>query len=352
MKIKKWVKIVLIILVILLIAFFVFTYLKKVNENKKTARFNELIIKKAKKYTVSKNSIPDYIEVDDEVEPKEIKNLFFPISGKIEKIYVEEGDNVKKDQLIAKLDTSSIELNILQIEKDIDNAIVNGSSNLDIEILKKQKSIYEQQLEEAYLKAPFSGYIASLDVDENDVISAGHSIGQIYDLSYLISKIWIDETEIRKLKVGNLVEVKFSYNESKKYYGKIDKIYKNFQIVDGVVSYPVEIKFDKLPEEINPGFTFSGKIYYGKKTDKIVIPITSVNKDEKGYYVAKIDNNKIIKTYIKIGDIGEKYYEVVDGLKEGDIILFLNILNYKKLDKFKKGFNPLKRRPPPPSKGK
>lgn len=348
MKIIKSIKIFIIIFLILFSSYFIFTYIKKQNEAKKIGKFNQLILKKAKKYTVSKNSIPDYIEIDDEVEPEEIRNLSFPISGKIDKIFINEGDYVKKDKIIAKLDTSNIELSMMQTEKNLENAIATGSSKLDIDIFKKQKEIFITQLNDSYLKAPFSGYISEVYKNSNDVVSAGQTICQIYNIANLISKVWIDETEINKIKTGNIVEVTFSYNEKKKYYGKVVKIYNKYQIVDGVVSYPVEIQFKNLPEDIKPGFTFSGKIFYGKKNNKIVVPVSSVNKDNKGYYVAKIENNKIVKTYIKIGDITEKYYVVNEGLKEGDIILFLNILGYKTLkdNKAKTKFNPLRKKPP------
>jgi hypothetical protein len=96
----------------------------------------------------------------------------------------------------------------------------------------------------------------------------------------------------------------------------------------------VEIIFKSLPENILPGFTYTGKIYYGDRTDKLLVPLTSVNKDSKGYYVAKIENNSIVKKYIKIGDSNEKFYEVVNGLKEGDEILLINLLDYKNRQNF------------------
>ena len=333
---KKRIKNLLILFIIILIGaggFFSYRYYKAQKEKKQAELIQQRLLKNVKRFIVKKQEIPDYIEIDDEIEPLEVYNLAFNTSGILKKVYFKAGDFIKKGEIIAELDDDDVRLKLLQIEKDIEDAIINGSKQ-ELEILKFQKTIYEKQLENCKLKAPFSGYIAQLELQENIYINSGKVVGQLYNLDYYISEVWINEIEIKYIKPGNKVEIVFTQDEKNKYYGEVNKIYKLYEKVDGVISYPVEIIFKSLPENILPGFTYTGKIYYGDRTDKLLVPLTSVNKDSKGYYVAKIENNSIVKKYIKIGDSNEKFYEVVNGLKEGDEILLINLLDYKNRQNF------------------
>ena len=105
----------------------------------------------------------------------------------------------------------------------------------------------------------------------------------------------------------------------------------------------INIAKGSVPSEIKPGFTYTGKIYYGVKNDVLVVPKLSVSQESGEFYAAKIVNEEIEKSYVEIGIETNDFYEITDGLALEDVILRINPIDLieqtKAMQPEKKGFN-------------
>jgi len=89
---------------------------------------------------------------------------------------------------------------------------------------KQSKALLEQadiQLQYARLLAPFSGIITSRNVEPGEVVTTGREVLSMADLSTVDLKIFVDETEIAKVKPGQNVDVKVDTFPNKTYKGKV-----------------------------------------------------------------------------------------------------------------------------------
>jgi HlyD family secretion protein len=90
-----------------------------------------------------------------------------------------------------------------------------------VESVKAALELAEIQLRHTALKAPFSGVITSRSVEPGEVISPGREVLSLADLERVDLKIFVDETEIGKVKPGQPVEVKVDTFPDKTYRGTV-----------------------------------------------------------------------------------------------------------------------------------
>lgn len=151
---------------------------------------------------IMQKQFPGVIEENEEV------NLAFRVAGPIKKIYVKEGDYVKKGQLIAEMDSrdyevqkNAIEAQANQIESEYQRVEeLNSRKSLadnDYEKMKAGKEMIEaklknadDQLKDTKLYAPFSGYITKVNFKEGELVNHGTPIASLIDVNIL--KVEID----------------------------------------------------------------------------------------------------------------------------------------------------------------
>jgi RND family efflux transporter MFP subunit len=147
-------------------------------------------------------------------------SIAFSSVGKIDKIYVDEGDKVNKGDALAKLDTSALELALIQAQATHDEVAYNlnqlrtvlHASYERIKVAEAQLEAAEQavaeaqkQLDEATIIAPFDGVAASVDADEGDNVSTLTTIVHLIDLTSLELNAEVDEIDIADVEPGQRV---------------------------------------------------------------------------------------------------------------------------------------------------
>src|SRR6056297_1660333 len=126
--IKKYWKSIVIVLIILVVvggAYYRFYYQNKTTDQKE--------VKSGMVIDVQTGNLEKTIAAEGYVEAVEKEDLSFPVkssgSTKIEKIYIEEGDRVKKDKLLMELDKTEARLKYLQKNNAYNRAKINGSKS-------------------------------------------------------------------------------------------------------------------------------------------------------------------------------------------------------------------------------
>ena len=183
-------------------------------------------------------------------------NLALSSNGIVKKINVSVGDTVKKGQVLLELDSNDLRTSVTLAKKKIELAEVNlrfakkaydryakVKEVVDEGEFDKYASSYERAkielsnakanlaykrslLEKTRLKAPFTGVIASKEVELGDGVSSAmmDTLFTLITPNTQILAVMIDEKYWQKVKVGNT----FTYSvggSTKKYEGKVSKIY-------------------------------------------------------------------------------------------------------------------------------
>ncbi len=278
------------------------------------------------------------------------------VGGKITKIYVESGDRVRKGKLLAELDTRAIRLQLEQAQAALavaEASYNDASRNMErMERLKQENAVSDQQYEKVKLafdladaqlqqaeaavnlakhslnvslmKAPFSGVIASKNADVGDVINpmmGGYSpssgVVTLMDFSQVKIEVDVSHQDIVRIKKGQTAWLKVNAFSDKTFPGEITVV--NLAADPMTKKFKVEIRV-KNPDLLLRPNTF-GEVVLEVSTheDSLVIPQKAVLKNSH-VFLAK--GNKAVKREIKIGLQNTDLVEILQGLEEGDLVVY------------------------------
>ncbi|WP_282043614.1 efflux RND transporter periplasmic adaptor subunit [Winogradskyella flava] len=293
------------------------------------------------------------VKAGDEIE------LSFRSSGVITQLNAKLGQNVKKGEIIAKLDNvqanlayeqaisalnsarsamntakSSLDRTKSLYEKgsnslsDYEQAKNSYQSALDqFESAKRNKSIQASQISYGIIKAPKNGIIAQKNSEVNETASAGQVIAVLNAGNDVNVLIGLPESVINKAKVGMETDLSFSAIENESFKGEVIEI---APIVEAnSATYPVKIAIANPSEAVKPGM--AANITFDFSTEKnvadksLMIPVKAVGEDGNGnfVYIIETEDDKtgiVKKQTIEIGELSGTSFKVKSGLTAGDKI--------------------------------
>jgi len=186
-------------------------------------------------------------------------------------------------------------------------------------------SLKQQEIKLTYTKiyAPIDGIVSDVTAQEGETIVAGLQVANlvtVLDPTRLDMWIYVDETDVGKVKAGQRVEYYVDTFPNKTFSGAIEKVYPQPQVKDNIVYYLAIVKVS--PEDavfLRPEMTTHVRIISEEKADILTAPNAAI-KFEKGKQIAYkvVGPDKVEKVEVKIGVRGEEKTEIISGLKEGD----------------------------------
>ncbi len=186
----------------------------------------------------------------------------------------------------------------------------------------------QAKLNKANIFAPASGTISQVYKEKGEFVSSLEPILSIITDGVFV-KARVPEVDISKVKLGMPVEIKFDAYKSKRFKGEVYFIYPAQKEINNIVYYEIKILIkdpDAKNYEILPGMTASVFIPTVNKNAELSIPLSIVQRDDKGEFVNVLRKGAVNpfvpqKVYIKLGDKDNKYVEVLSGLSKTDKIV-------------------------------
>lgn len=174
------------------------------------------------------------------------------------------------------------------------------------------------------IKAPIDGELGLLDVVLGQSVAAGSKIGQINNLDSYKIEAQIDEHYIDRVSAG--LDATFE-RQSERYQAQIRKVYP--EVRDG--KFKADFKFvGQQPENIRSGQTYYLNLQLGQPVEAILIPRGAFYQKTGGkwIYVMSSDGTKAVRRDIRIGRQNPQYYEVIDGLEPGEMVITSSYDNF------------------------
>lgn len=258
------------------------------------------------------------VEANGSVETTNTVDIYAPVSGRLEELFVQEGDLVKSNQKIGTMSSD------------------NRSAIIDMATSKGPKEVayWKSQLLLTPMYAPVDGKVILLKVRNKGEKVSG-SIGQISTGEMIRANI--DENDLLGLELGKEVEIQFDINPKSKLTGKLDRISQTSKLVNNVNVYEVEIvlpsekEIKKLPFDMKIGMSVTLHFPVHEKKGAKALPINSVNgKSMTNISVLKSNDTR---AKVKLGDVYGDYVEVQSGLELGEKIKVPVFKNSKKARK-------------------
>jgi HlyD family secretion protein len=230
-------------------------------------------------------------------------------------------------------------------------------------------------LSKVRIESPIAGIVTRRNIEEGETVvigtmnNAGTVLLTIADMSIIEAEVEVDETDIPSVRFGQPAKVTIDAMPGQTFMGKVTEIGNSpIQTATGTqqastqaTNFKVVVTLDKEIQEVRPGFTCTAEITTAVRDKAIAVPIqaTTVREvivDDKGNVIRPpetekksrrpsampgaqaaelkpgqtrkelegvftVQNNKAVFMPVKTGIAGEKYFEVLSGLKEGDAVI-------------------------------
>ena len=285
---------------------------------------------KVKIASVTTEAVPQLEEYSTTVEAK-VKNSIIPNSPlRIEKIFVEVGDNVKKGDKLVQLDAKDLDKLQLQYQyqlvdfKRVEELYkVGGISKAEYENARTQlevsKKTLDSRTENTVLVSPIDGVISARNYDDGDMYG-GQVILVVEQISPVKMKINVSESYFAKTNKNLDVTLTFDAYGDEEFKGNIDIIYPTINAASH--TFPVEISMANENQKIRPGMYGKVVVNFGTK-NHVVVPDQAVIKQAGSgdYYVYTYKNGKVYSNKVELGRrLGDRY-EVISGIAPGSQVV-------------------------------
>ncbi|RAJ10820.1 multidrug efflux pump subunit AcrA (membrane-fusion protein) [Chitinophaga skermanii] len=147
-------------------------------------------------------------------------------------------------------------------------------------------------------------------------------VAMVPDLSSMMSKTYINEVDISKIKKEQPVNMSLDAFPDVKLAGKIVSVASIGENRPGSNAkvFEVQIKLDKVDTILRPGMTTSNNILVNETPNQLIIPLEAVFAEKEISFVYLRDGNSVIKQEVKLGKANDEEVIVAKGIKEGDEI--------------------------------
>ncbi|MBN2007979.1 efflux RND transporter periplasmic adaptor subunit [candidate division KSB1 bacterium] len=260
---------------------------------------------------ITKGDIENTVDATGTIEPVTTVEVGTQVSGIINKIYVDFNDRVKKNQLMAVIDTTILSVqvrdakaNLLRSQAQFDEAkfsfertedlykrnllseleYITAQSNYQSAkagVMSSQNSLdrAELNMRYAFIRSPIDGTVIYREVEEGQTVASSFQTPRLFliaeDLSKMEIHALVDESEIGQIKVGQSVQFEVQAFDEKKFTGTVRQVWLQPETVQNVVNYTVVVDADNPGNLLLPGMTATIDFIVEQKKDVLLAPIAA-----------------------------------------------------------------------------
>jgi HlyD family secretion protein len=284
---------------------------------------------------VTKRDITSQVTASGTVAPKVEVTISSEVAGEVVELPVNDGDRVKKGQLLVRIDTETLQLQVAQKEAGLaatkasadkiksqmertdqqlkdqerlfeskyisEDALREARMNAEVnhasytaalaDIVQQQKSLDESKknLKKAIIYSPMDGIVSSRSVELGDRVVgtgdySGTEIMKVADFGVMNVEIDVNETDVVNVKVGDKASIAIDAIPNTSFPGSVVEIASSATTstsTENAVTFLVKVHIDQNDERIRPGMTATADIDTGHVDDVIAVPLQSVTVRDK-----------------------------------------------------------------------
>lgn len=345
----KFIKPIIAVLIIAGLAFYIFSTLQSNKEAiDAQAEITEEVIQNipVRVAQVENLLLDNSLDLTGTFEARKELDIFAEAQGRITELNIDEGQTVRKGQIVAKIDDTNIQSQLANVKatmakskKDVERyeRLVNAGavSQLQYEEIKlgyqnaqTNVTAIEQQLKYSTVRSPMSGIIKTTMVEQGSFASPGSKIATVVDINQLKMVVKVGESDIIKIQKGQQVEIATDVYDGVTFKGKVTLI--SVQ-ADAGRKYEVEIELPNPKQTpLKAGMYGTVKITPSdnKKNTALFVARKAIVGSVQAPLVFVVNANKeVMAKQVKIGEIVKDKVEILEGLEEGDLIVTSGQIN-------------------------
>jgi RND family efflux transporter MFP subunit len=273
------------------------------------------------------------------VEARDPITVGVTTSGRVESVAVDAGSQVKKGQVMARLNAGELraQLSLALAEERAATRNLTSKRKLlaaqaatqadveaavgQAEIARAKRLVIAQQIEQTQIRAPIDGTVLEVLARAGEVLTPSPnstSIGvvRVADLTQLVAAIDVSEAEIHQIRVGQGVEVLTDAHGDRKYKAEVREIAQQAERTRGTIQ--VKVHLEKLSDgSLKPGMAVKATFVQESGKPRIVLPASAVDRGAVWVVAAGAVKRRPVVTRPN----GAGSLEVTSGLEDGEQIV-------------------------------
>ncbi|MDA3813988.1 MAG: efflux RND transporter periplasmic adaptor subunit [Candidatus Cloacimonetes bacterium] len=281
-----------------------------------------------KTVTARMGEINTYLKYSGKVEAEAVANASPSMSGKIEKLFVKEGDHVKVGDLLVKLDQTQLEQTRIQF-KNAEKNYQRMQKLLESDAIDKQtfdevkagynvvKSTYEFMLDNIEMKAPISGIVTYIYKKEGEKFDSMMDpfLIRLVNPEKFKAKLQVSDSDINKIKKGQKAIIKVD-NTDKEFYGNISYVSPEAEMMSG--TFPIEISINNNSNSLKHNQFARILLITQSSENVVIIPQEGILKSNS-VFIAVGGFAEEREVILGIGN--EDEIEIKTGIAEGEEVI-------------------------------
>ncbi|MBN3038107.1 MAG: efflux RND transporter periplasmic adaptor subunit [Candidatus Omnitrophica bacterium] len=255
-------------------------------------------IHREKNYPVSvmevhKADLAEFLFYSGDIEARDEATIFSKVSGKLTEISVQEGDIVKKNQILALVDRDEVG--------------------------------YEFAL--APIDTPIDGILGRFYLDKGANLTLTTPVALVVNMDSVLVKIDVTEEDLPKVIKGLPAEIKVDAYPNRSFAGVVEKVSPVLDL--STRTAPAWISIENTEHELKPGMFARIKLKIDEHKDVLVVLRESVIGENSQRYVFVVNDGHVHKRKIELGLVSNSKFQVLSGLQAGEKVIVMGPADLK-----------------------
>lgn len=287
--------------------------------------------------TVKRGDIQQTYRTITTLEPEQDAQIVARSTGLLNSIFVEEGDWVKKGQLLAQLDVEQLSLEVAQLnattkklakelqrQQTLFNRKLGSSDALDrakfeYQAQQAQNKLAKLKLQYASIKAPIDGIVTERLVKKGNLIRENDLLFKIIDPRTLKAILHLPEKELNNVKKGQNVLLNVDALGDQVIVGKIERIRPLIDSNTG--TFRVVAQLENNQNLLKAGMFGKVEVVFDTHKSVVLLEQQALITQDNRSHVFVVKDNKAIQTPVEIDFKNNGFVEITNGLSESDQVV-------------------------------
>ena len=259
------------------------------------------------------------------------------VSGRIARLNFDDGQHVKKGQLLVAFDSTVNQAEVLQaraelgiartnFERTVDLAKKNfvserarDESQANVQVLEAKLALAEARLSKLEIRAPFSGIVGIRNISVGDYVKDGTDLVNLEDISSVKVDFRVPERYIDQVQKGQGIEVIVDALPGKPFHARVDAV--DPQVDSSGRSALLRGRIGNPEGRLKPGMFARVRLILEERENAMVVPEESIVPQGSKVTVWKVVDGKALRAEVKTGLRRDARVEIVHGLQPGDMVV-------------------------------
>lgn len=259
------------------------------------------------------------------------------VSGRIANLNFNDGQPVRKGQLLVAFDSSVNQAEVQQAKAELGIARANFERTVDlakqkfisdrardesqanVQVLEAKLALAQARLAKLEIRAPFSGIVGIRNISVGDYVKDGTDLVNLEDISSVKVDFRVPEKYADLVARGQAIEVVVDALPGKPFHAKVDAV--DPQVDSSGRSALLRGRIDNPEGRLKPGMFARVRLILAERNDALVVPEEAIVPQGSKVMVWKVVDGKAVRTEVRTGLRRAAKVEILQGLEKGDMVV-------------------------------